>query len=207
MRREAPAEGCGNGRAQFLVFHAHITDDTVIAAAQDALDALADVPGLIPMEPDDMHISIRAVGFQVIEKRREDEVLRQDVGPVAERAAKIAKRAAPADVTIGPPNVFPDALILEVHDDTAALASLRRELAAATAIDAFGLDAEWTATNQLRIQVGAAHYMEDRQRPDAAAFDWTQTRVHARVTLILRSGTDAMPLPPALRTPPRAGSR
>jgi hypothetical protein len=74
-------------------------------------------------------------------------------------------------------------------------------------VDALGLDAEWSATSQLRIQIGAAHYMEDRQRPDAAAFDWNQTRVHARVTLVLRSGTDAMRLPPALRTRPPAGSR
>jgi hypothetical protein len=74
-------------------------------------------------------------------------------------------------------------------------------------VDAFGLDAEWSASSQLRIQVGVAHYMEDRRRPDAAAFDWNQTRLHARVTLVLRSGTDAMPLPPALRTRPRAGSR
>jgi hypothetical protein len=74
-------------------------------------------------------------------------------------------------------------------------------------VDALGLDAVWSPTNRLRIEVGAAHYAEDRQRPDAAAFDWNQTRLHARVTLILRSGSDAMPLPPALRARPRAGSR
>ena len=38
-----------------------------------------------------------------------------------------------------------------------------------------------------------------------AAFDWNQTRLHARVTLLLRSQTDVFRLPPALRTRPRAG--
>jgi 2'-5' RNA ligase len=128
------------GRAQFLVFHARITDPRVVDAAQDALDSLSDIAGLVPMDPDHLHISIRAVGFQVIEKRRDDEVLRQEVGGISERAAKIAKRAKPARIEAGPPNVFPDALILEAHDEAGALASLRSELAGAVANDAFGLE-------------------------------------------------------------------
>ena len=74
-------------------------------------------------------------------------------------------------------------------------------------VDALGLDAEWSPTSRLRIGVGAVRYDEVRERPDAAAFDWDQTRLHARVTLLLRSDTDAVPLPPALRVRPRAGSR
>ena len=74
-------------------------------------------------------------------------------------------------------------------------------------VDAVGLDAEWSPTGRLRIALGAARYGEDRDRPDAAAFDWDQTRFHARVTLLFRSETDAVPLPPALRGRPRAGSR
>jgi hypothetical protein len=74
-------------------------------------------------------------------------------------------------------------------------------------IDALGLDAEWSPSDRLRIALGAARYAEARERPDAAAFDWDQTRLHARVTLLLRSDTDAVPLPPALRARPRAGSR
>lgn len=76
-----------------------------------------------------------------------------------------------------------------------------------TSVDALGLDAEWSPTDRLRIAVGATRYAKDRARPDAGAFDWDQTRLHARVTLVLRSDTDAVPLPPALRARPRAGSR
>jgi hypothetical protein len=74
-------------------------------------------------------------------------------------------------------------------------------------VDAFGVDAEWRPTNRLRLAVGAARYAESRDRPDAAAFDWNQTRLHASVTLLLRSEADVAPLPRALRPPPRAGSR
>jgi 2'-5' RNA ligase len=91
------------------------------------------------MQEEHLHISIRAVGFQVIEKRGDDELLREDVGAIAERASRIVARARPSRAAVGPVNVFPDALILEVHDD-AALASVRAALAEAVGADAFGLD-------------------------------------------------------------------
>jgi hypothetical protein len=74
-------------------------------------------------------------------------------------------------------------------------------------VDMLGLEAGWSPSSQLRLAVGGAQYWESRDRPDAAAFDWDQTRLHARVTLLLRSQTDGFQLPPALRTRPRAGSR
>jgi hypothetical protein len=74
-------------------------------------------------------------------------------------------------------------------------------------VDVVGLDAEWRAAERLRLGVGAARYREARDRPDAAGFDWNQTRLNARVTLLFRSESDVVPLPPALRTPPRAGGR
>jgi len=74
-------------------------------------------------------------------------------------------------------------------------------------VDAFGLDTQWIPTERLRFGVGIARYTEDRQRPDAAAFDWDQTRLQASVTLLLQSNADIAPLPRALRTYPRAGAR
>jgi len=73
--------------------------------------------------------------------------------------------------------------------------------------DVLGLEAEWRPSTQVRLAVGGARYWESRHRPDAAAFNWDQTRLYARVTLLLRSQTDGFQLPPALRTRPRAGSR
>jgi len=74
-------------------------------------------------------------------------------------------------------------------------------------VDAFGLNADWSPTDQLRITLGVERYHENRDRPDAAAFDWNQTRLHAGATLLLRSATDRAPLPPALRARQRAASR
>ena len=74
-------------------------------------------------------------------------------------------------------------------------------------VDVVGLDAEWRPGSRLRLAVGGARYWETRDRPDAAAFDWNQTRLQARVTLFFRSDADALRLPAALRTRPRAGAR
>jgi hypothetical protein len=74
-------------------------------------------------------------------------------------------------------------------------------------VDALGFDAEWRPVDRVRLALGAAHYAETRDRPDAAAFDWNQTRLMARVTLVLRSRADDVPLPPALPPLPRAGVR
>ena len=76
-----------------------------------------------------------------------------------------------------------------------------------TGVDVLGLAAEWRPDPRLRLAVGGAHYSEDRRRPDASAFEWNQTRLHAGVTLFLGSGADRAALPKALRTRPRAGSR
>jgi hypothetical protein len=74
-------------------------------------------------------------------------------------------------------------------------------------VDVFGLDAEWSPFAELRLAIGGAHFSETRDRPDAAAFDWNQTRLHARVTVLFRSDADAVPLPPAHRTRTRPGTR
>jgi hypothetical protein len=73
-------------------------------------------------------------------------------------------------------------------------------------VEVLGLDVDWRAGERFSIGVGAAHFGEDRDRPDAAAFDWNQTRLHARVSLLFRSDADVLPLPPALRGR-RAGVR
>jgi hypothetical protein len=74
-------------------------------------------------------------------------------------------------------------------------------------VDVVGLDAEWSPAERVRMGLGAAQYRAGRGRPDAAGFDWNQTRLTARLSLLLRSESDAVPLPRALRTRPRTGSR
>ncbi len=74
-------------------------------------------------------------------------------------------------------------------------------------VDVIGIDAEWRPGTRLRLAVGGARYREARDRPDAAAFDWAQTRLHARVTLLFQTEADVLRLPPAVRTRARAGTR
>lgn len=119
------------GRAQVLFFHVRMLDEAVWDAAQDVLDALGDIAdpaALQAMDPDHLHVSILPVGFQVIAKRRDDELLPREVDAIARRASKIVKRVKRGRVRVGPVNVFPDALILEVRDDDGTLAALRQAL-------------------------------------------------------------------------------
>lgn len=71
-------------------------------------------------------------------------------------------------------------------------------------LDWIGVQADLKPTERLRLGVSATRYMEDRQRPDAAAFDWDQTRLVASISWLLGSGADRLPLPPAVR---RRGDR
>jgi hypothetical protein len=75
-----------------------------------------------------------------------------------------------------------------------------------TGVDVVGLDAEWRPNERVRLALGGAHYAEDRRRPDAGGFDWNQTRLHARVTLLFGTGADYAPLPRAVRPQRRSGS-
>ena len=133
------------GRAQLLSFQVPLAELPVvdaIEAIQDELVASEAGPHLLPFDREMLHISLRAAGFQVIAKTQPDDVSREDVGRIARDATAALRGRPPVEVALGPLNVFPDALILEVHDD-GALAALRDALAPVVA-DAFGLsDAQY----------------------------------------------------------------
>jgi 2'-5' RNA ligase len=79
----------------------------------------------------------------VISKTQPDDVSREDVGRIAHDAAAALRGHGPIEAALGPVNVFPDALILEVHDEAGGLTGLRNALAPVVA-DAFGLsDAQY----------------------------------------------------------------
>lgn len=71
-------------------------------------------------------------------------------------------------------------------------------------VDAFGLDAEFRASDRLRLALSGSQYFEDRRRTDARAFDWNQLRIQARATWLFGSDADLARLPRAIR---RAGRR
>lgn len=63
-----------------------------------------------------------------------------------------------------------------------------------------GVDADWRISERWHGTLSATRYMEDRDRPDAAAFDWSQTRLVARLSVLLGWEARQLPLAPAART-------
>ena len=66
----------------------------------------------------------------------------------------------------------------------------------------YGVQALYRPSPRVSFQLDASRYAEDRKRPDAAAFDWDQLRLNARVVLLFGSGADFANLPPAVRRMP-----
>lgn len=62
-----------------------------------------------------------------------------------------------------------------------------------------GLAADYRAGEHLRFNAAITRYSEDRDRPDAAAIDWSQTRLRAGLTWMFGSDADRLTLPPARR--------
>ena len=125
------------GRAQLLSFQAPIGGTPIADAVEDLQDELSDIAGLAMFEREMLHISVRGVGFQVITKKRPDDVTREDVGRITKRASGQLRGVRAIETNVGPLNVFRDALILEVHDG-GALGAVRQSLVDAPA-DTFGI--------------------------------------------------------------------
>ncbi|HXQ30152.1 MAG TPA: hypothetical protein VN848_12900 [Gemmatimonadales bacterium] len=70
----------------------------------------------------------------------------------------------------------------------------------------YGVSAQWRTSSRVNVGLDASRYVEDRQRPDAAAFDWNQVWIDARVSLLLGGGagsaSDLQHLPSAVRRMP-----
>ena len=66
-----------------------------------------------------------------------------------------------------------------------------------------GAEFDWQPTSRWRLGFGATRVEEQRDRPDAAALDWDQWRLSARVTLLHGTDVDRMALPRAIRSEPR----
>jgi hypothetical protein len=65
-----------------------------------------------------------------------------------------------------------------------------------------GVDGGTDIGDRVRLTFGALRYAEERRRPDAAAFDWTQWRITAGVAVLFNRGADLENLPPAIRRMP-----
>ena len=110
------------GRAQFLAFISRIEDPYARQYVARVVERIAGIPGIEPFPDWYWHITIKGAGFQVIKRSHDDDIMREDVSRIASRAKAAIDRVQAFDVQLGPPNAFPDASILEVHDGGAARA-------------------------------------------------------------------------------------
>jgi hypothetical protein len=65
-----------------------------------------------------------------------------------------------------------------------------------------GFDGGIDLNERVRLTAGAMRYSENRNRPDAAAFDWTQWRITTGMVVLFPHGADLENLPPAIRRMP-----
>ncbi len=70
----------------------------------------------------------------------------------------------------------------------------------------FGMEGSWRPSERWQLDVSAVRYMEKRDRPDAAGFDWDQTRLSARLAFLFGSADDLLRLPKG-RRPTSTGTR
>lgn len=69
-----------------------------------------------------------------------------------------------------------------------------------------GIEGTWRPSERWQLDLSAVRYMEKRDRPDAGGFDWDQTRLSARLVLLIGSADDLFRLPKG-RRPTDSGSR
>ena len=104
------------GRAQYLTFLVRIEDTAAREHLARAGDRVRNIPG-VELYPDwYWHVTVKGVGFQVIKRAQEDDVLREDVSRIARGAAAILSREAAYDAQLGLPNGFPSVVVVELQD-------------------------------------------------------------------------------------------
>jgi hypothetical protein len=59
----------------------------------------------------------------------------------------------------------------------------------------YGAGLDWDASEGVRVSAQARRFEEERERPDAASFDWDQWRLSLAVTIVTGSGSPRLPEP------------
>lgn len=112
---EATLEGqWAHGRAQYLTFLVRVEDRAAREHLARVVERIADIPGVEPYPADYWHIAVKGAGFQVIKRTRDDEVLRQDVPRIANKARALLAQESAFNVQLGLANGFAQAVFLEI---------------------------------------------------------------------------------------------
>ena len=114
------------GRAQYLTFLVRMDEPAVRDHLAAVIERIAAIPGIEPYPQPYWHVTVKGVGFQVIKRTRDDEILRADVARLAGKARAILTSRPPYRASLGLANGFAGVVLVEVIDGggTAALNSL-----------------------------------------------------------------------------------
>lgn len=117
------------GRAQYLTFLVRIDAPAACAYLANVVARIAGIPGIEPYPEGYWHVTVKEVGFQVIKRTRDDEILRGDVSRLAGKARALLTKEAPYRATLGLANGFAGVAFVEVKDggETGRLHNLVRD--------------------------------------------------------------------------------
>ena len=127
------------GRAQMLAFLIRVEDRAARKHAAAIAERIADIQGVQITPEEHWHITVKAAGFQVIKRAREDDVLREDVGRLGREAGAVIARHVAYEAQIGLPNAFAGGIYLEI-DDAGATANINSALADQELIATYPID-------------------------------------------------------------------
>lgn len=104
------------GRAQYLAFLVRLEDSAAREHISRVQQRIAGIPG-VELYPDFYwHITVKGVGFQVIKRTHDDDVLRQDVPRIAAKARGIIAGQPAFEARLGLASGFAEVTFLEVQD-------------------------------------------------------------------------------------------
>ncbi len=116
-------ESWRRGRDRYAVWALRVIDPVVIAKKAAVEHRLAGA--IVPVRPEDAHVTAWVCGFPVAAPRYDDDVAEAIIA--AQRV--VAARVPRPRIVVGAPNAFATCAFLEVHDPHGDLAALRATLA------------------------------------------------------------------------------
>ena len=105
------------GRAQALGFQVRLEGAAARNHIAQVVGRLAGIAGVEPFPDWFWHVTVKGVGFQVIKRTHEDDVLRQDVSRIAEEAREVLSAEKAFQAQLGPASGFASVVFLEVWDE------------------------------------------------------------------------------------------